>query len=283
MTGQTPPAPIALCCGEPSGIGPEIAVKAWDALRGDLTARLGGLESGAGEITEQLGAMETRLSSVEKLAPEGTEAAKTAAAAYARELEALREMFAGELAEIDAAQAEASALEAQLAASAKAASGRAALAQVLAALDTGEPFDTALGELAETTGVEAPEALVAVAAEGVPALVDLLQSFPKAARVAIDADVRAGVEDGSLNRMQAFMRTQLGTRSLEPKAGDDADAVLSRAEAALKSGDLAATLAEIETLPEAAKPAFAGWQAQASTRAEALAASTALANELNAK
>lgn len=27
-------APIALCCGEPSGIGPEIAVKAWQVLRG---------------------------------------------------------------------------------------------------------------------------------------------------------------------------------------------------------------------------------------------------------
>ncbi len=29
-------APIALSCGEPAGIGPEIALKAWDALRGDV-------------------------------------------------------------------------------------------------------------------------------------------------------------------------------------------------------------------------------------------------------
>jgi 4-hydroxythreonine-4-phosphate dehydrogenase len=29
-------APLALSCGEPAGIGPEIAVKAWAALRGDL-------------------------------------------------------------------------------------------------------------------------------------------------------------------------------------------------------------------------------------------------------
>jgi 4-hydroxythreonine-4-phosphate dehydrogenase len=29
-------APVALTCGEPAGIGPEIAVKAWDALRGRL-------------------------------------------------------------------------------------------------------------------------------------------------------------------------------------------------------------------------------------------------------
>ncbi len=28
-------APVALCCGEPAGIGPELAVRAWQALRGD--------------------------------------------------------------------------------------------------------------------------------------------------------------------------------------------------------------------------------------------------------
>lgn len=28
--------PVAVCCGEPAGIGPELAVKAWDKLRGDL-------------------------------------------------------------------------------------------------------------------------------------------------------------------------------------------------------------------------------------------------------
>ncbi|MGS4946740.1 4-hydroxythreonine-4-phosphate dehydrogenase PdxA [Meridianimarinicoccus sp. RP-17] len=33
MTG---PAPIALTCGEPAGIGPELAAKAWDTLRGTL-------------------------------------------------------------------------------------------------------------------------------------------------------------------------------------------------------------------------------------------------------
>lgn len=254
-----------------------------DELRESVTARLDGLETGAGEITEQLGAMETRLSSVEKLAPEGTEAARMAADAYAKELAALREMFEGELAEIDAAQAEASALEAQLAEAAKAAAGRAALARIDAALDTGAPFDDALLELTEATGLEAPEALSAVAADGVPALAGLQSTFPAAAREAIDADIRSGVEEGSVNRLEAFLKTQLGTRSLEPKEGDSADAVLSRAEAALKSGDLATVLAEIEALPEAAKPAFAEWQAMAQSRAEALAAGDALAEQLNAK
>ena len=86
-----------------------------------------------------------------------------------------------------------------------------------------------------------------------------------------------------MNRMQAFLQTQLGTRSLEPREGDSADAVLSRAEAALKAGDLDTVLAEIDTLPEASKPAFAEWRALTETRAAALAAGKALADELNAK
>ncbi len=268
---------------------------ALDKLRSDMTARLDGLATGAGQIAERLDAMEARLSSVEKLAPEGTEAAKTAAAAYARELEALtgvfedqleqmRAMFAGELETIHAAQAEATALEAQLAASSREATAQAALAQVLAALDTGgKPFETPLLELAQATGTDAPAALAQVAADGVPGLGALRDAFPEAARLAIDADIRASVEDGSLNRVEAFMRTQLGTRSLAPKEGDDADAVLSRAEAALKQGDLATALAELDSLPEAAKPALAEWRQQAEARANALAAGAALADQLNTK
>ena len=254
-----------------------------DALRDSVATRLDGLETGALEIADRLDAMDTRLSSVEKLAPEGTAAAEMAAEAYAKELAQLREMFQGELDEIDAAQAEASALEAQLAETAKAASGRAALARVEAALDTGEPFETALADLTGATGVDAPPALSAVAADGVPTLAELQAAFPEVARAAIEADIRTSVEDGSMNRMQAFLQTQLGTRSLEPKEGDSADAVLSRAEAALKTGDLSTVLAEIDTLPEASKPAFADWRAQTETRAAALAAGAALADELNAK
>lgn len=254
-----------------------------DSLRDSVAARLDGLETGAIAIADRLDTMDTRLTSVEKLAPEGTEAAKVAAEAYAKELAALREMFQGELDEINAAQAEASVLEAQLAESAKAASGRAALARVEAALDTGEPFETALADLTGATGVDAPQALSTVAADGVPTLAELQSAFPEAARAAIEADIRTSVEEGSMNRMQAFLQTQLGTRSLEPKEGDSADAVLSRAEAALKTGDLATVLAEIDTLPEAAKPAFADWRAQTETRAAALTAGAALADELNAK
>jgi hypothetical protein len=79
----------------------------------------------------------------------------------------------------------------------------------------------------------------------------------------------------------AFLRAQLGVRSLEPREGDDADAILSRAEAALAEGRLGDALAEIETLPEGARAAMSGWAAEATARRDALAAAEALSAELN--
>ena len=30
------PAPIALTCGDPAGVGPEVSLKAWQALKGEV-------------------------------------------------------------------------------------------------------------------------------------------------------------------------------------------------------------------------------------------------------
>jgi hypothetical protein len=248
----------------------------------DLSAQISGLGETISATTARLDALEERLAAVERLAPEGSAAAQMAAEAYERELAALREMFEGELEQVQAAQVDASELEAQAAESAQAAAGRAALARVTAALSTGEPFAEALEELALTTGVEAPEALATQADEGVPTLSELQESFPAAAREALDASVRDAVEQGEMSRFTAFMRTQLGTRSLEPQEGDDADAVLSRAEAALRQGELAAALGELNAMPEAGKPALADWRAAAQQRMAAVEASDALVEELNA-
>lgn len=253
-----------------------------ETLRTDLTARLDRIDESLAASTTRLDDLETRLAAVEKLAPEGSAAAQMAAEAYDRELNALREMFQGELAKIEAAQADAATLQAQAAESAQAAAGRAALAKVTAALDSGQPFDAALTELTDATGVAIPAPLSAAAAEGVPTLAALQEAFPPAARAALDASVRAAVESGEVSRFSAFLQTQLGTRSLAPKEGDDADAVLSRAEAALHQGDLGTALTELDALPEAGQPAMADWRAMAAERKAALDAGTALADELNA-
>ncbi|RME18683.1 MAG: hypothetical protein D6801_00795 [Alphaproteobacteria bacterium] len=239
--------------------------------RRDLTARIDALAQSVSETRARLEALETRLAAVEKLAPEGSEAAQKAAEAYARELQALREMFAAELDKIRAEQGDVEALSAQAAAAARAAEARAALARV----------NEALAELSSLTDAEIPPALAEAAASGVPTLAALQDTFPPAAREAIAAALRDAVEKGEISRTTAFLKIQLGTRSLTPRPGDDADAILSRAEDALRKGDLAAALAELDTLPEAAKPAMADWRSAAERRLAATRAAEALAKTLN--
>ena len=79
------------------------------------------------------------------------------------------------------------------------------------------------------------------------------------------------------DRVSSFLRTQTGLRSLTPRDGNDPDAVLSRAEAALTQGRLADALAELDALPDAALPALKDWTATATLRLSAESAVAALA------
>ena len=82
--------------------------------------------------------------------------------------------------------------------------------------------------------------------------------------------------DGVGERFGAFLRAQIGARSLEAREGTDPDAILSRAEASLGSGDVKTTLSEIASLPEAGQAAMAEWVTQAEARLSALDALDAL-------
>ena len=84
-----------------------------------------------------------------------------------------------------------------------------------------------------------------------------------------------------MDRIGAFLLAQTGARSLEPREGDDPDAVLSRAEAALAAGDLATVMTEIGTLPEAGQAEMSDWIALAEQRLAATNALGALAQSLN--
>jgi hypothetical protein len=253
-----------------------------EEMRGELRGEFGALQARIQELNNSISALDARLVAVEKL-PQGTgtEAAEAAAAAYERELAQMRAMLDRELERIAEIQKDAQTLEANAAAASRAATGRAAMARVLTALDTGQPFDDALFDLGQTTGLDIPAALSSLAEAGAPTLAQLQDSFPDAAREALNASVRAAVEAGEMDRFTAFLRTQLGTRSLEPRAGDDPDAILSRAEEALRHGEIAAALAELDTLPGAGQTAMATWAGLARARLSALDASGALARQLN--
>lgn len=250
--------------------------------RGEITGEFAQLRTQLEAMNATINDLESRLHTVEKL-PQGSgmEAAAAAATAYERELQQMREMLDQELAKISAAKEDAATLEVSAAEAAKAAGARAALARVLAAIDTGRPYGDALFDLTEQAGVDAPAALAAHADTGVITLSALQAAFPSAARAALDASVRAAVAAGEMDRVSAFVRLQLGTRSLEPKDGTDADAILSRAESALKAGQIDAALSELTTLPDAGKPALEGWVADATARKDALAAGDALSQLVN--
>lgn len=248
------------------------------SLRADIVATQKRIE----DLGARMDGVEDRLSALEKM-PQGdsAQAAETAAAAYERELTEMRAMLERELANLTARQEDAETLQANAAEAARAASARAALSRIMAALDSGQPFEDALFDLTTATGLDAPAALAAAAADGVPTLTRLQADFPAMARAALDDALRAMVEAGEIGRGEAFLRTQLGSRSLEPQEGDDPDAILSRAEFALKNGRISEALDTLATMPEAAGPAMADWIAAAQARAEALGAGAALAQDLN--
>jgi hypothetical protein len=235
-----------------------------------------------------LSALESRLAAIEALPVEGNTAGSAALLAridaLSSELAALKTegamarstieaMAADAEARRAAAEAEAEALRAQAQAAAAKTLRDAALGQVQAAMETGAPFAAPLAGLGLA---EVPEPLASVAETGVPTLAALTEDFPPAARAALSAARHATTGGDLTQRLTSFLETATGARSLAPREGSDPDAILSRAEAALRGGDLSAALAEIAALPPEGQAELAEWSARATARINALAAVAAL-------
>ncbi|WP_040482949.1 COG4223 family protein [Yoonia vestfoldensis] len=198
-------------------------------------------------------------------------------AALRAELSQLTDMARTQL---DTARAEAAAIEQNAAAAARAAAGRAALARLQVGVESGAPLGVALADLEDVLGASAPDALLAVQ-DGVPTLVALQDSFPDYARAALTTARAEGVAGEDTSGVGAFLRNQFQVRSVNPRDGDDVDAMLSRAQAALRGGLLHDTLAEIVQLPAVARAELSDWLALAEARADAVAAIDMLAKSLS--
>lgn len=195
--------------------------------------------------------------------------------------EELKTLAAETRAQLQEAETQAAQLKADAETAARAATLRAALGRVQAALDSGGAYSAALTDL-QAAGMEVPPLLADAATGGLPTLASLQSSFPDAARTALDASLRAKVGDSYLERFSGFLRTQTGARSLTPREGDDPDAVLSRAEAALRAGDLHTAMTEIGALPAEGQAALAAWSAEAQRRLQAVEAVAALTASVDA-
>jgi hypothetical protein len=219
-------------------------------------------------------ALEQRLNTERDAAAEALAAAEAARAeAAAAQAAATAELQAAS----EAAQAAIAEAEARAQATAAATQTQAALSRLQIAMASGAPFAEALADLPG----DAPEALAAAAETGVPTLDELQAAYPAAARAALPIALRELAGDSASDRVGAFLLGQIGGRSVEPREGDDPDAVLSRAEAAVASGDLEGALTELSALPEGAQAMMADWIALVETRAAADAAMAELAATLD--
>lgn len=203
--------------------------------------------------------------------------AEAALAQTRSELDEIRQALEAQRAEILALSDDAAREEQAAQTTARRALQRAALTRIQTALDSATGYTDAIADLEETE-LDVPQALIERAESGVVTLAALQTAFPDAARNAL----RAARQEAGGSGVSGFLQTQLGVRSLEPREGDDADAVLSRAEAALRAGRLSDALAEVQSLSGAPQAEMAEWQGQAEMRLATVAAAQDLAQTLNA-
>ena len=253
-----------------------------------ILSAIAALEADLETVVARLAEIEARPVALE--APEIDAASTEEVAALEAELEDQKAQIS-DLAALESTLAEQKALIADLAARAenaevRAASeasqilARAALTRVVTAVDSGQSFAPALTDLEAVTPVEVPTALREAAENGVPSMAALQDSFPDAARAGLAA-ARSEVPESEVVGITGFLKRQLNARSVTPREGSDPDAVLSRAQAAVRAGDLGTALGEMDALPEAARTAMNDWLEAASARKAAQDAAQELADSLN--
>ncbi|SLN24075.1 Mitochondrial inner membrane protein [Pseudoruegeria aquimaris] len=271
----------------------EVMASVQAGLSQEISGQISQVAAQVAAINAGLEAVDSRLTEAEKRPVTEAAGAAAAVSAYEQELETLRAALEEQKTAMQSlsaeAQAEAEARAQQAAelaeiakAEAAAAITRASLIEIKHALDSGAPFAEAVARLSESAPQPVPEALAAAAESGVRPLSRLQEEFPEAARAVLDVTIRAENAQTMSERVMAFLRNQTGARSLAPREGDDPDAILSRAEAALRQGDLEAALAELEQLPETGKAAIADWLDAARTRANTVKAAQEFALGLDA-
>lgn len=259
-----------------------------DAALADLTGRLDQAQAGLDDLVTRLAALETAPRPEAQpvdLAPilaeiEALKAALAERPAIVEDVTAqIEAATAAATARMAEAEAQAAAMRAEAEQLARQAAARAAVARLLTAADGGQGLSGPLADL-QAAGVDLPPALAAAGEGPIPTLATLQDAFPEAARAALAASQRQTAEGGIGDRVATFLLNQTKTRSLEPREGDDPDAVLSRAEAAVKGNDLAAALDLIGQLPAEGQDAMADWATQARARLDVLQAIDAVNTSL---
>ena len=153
---------------------------------------------------------------------------------------------------------------------AKSALTSSALGKIQALVESGLGYQTILAELSRFTDLNLSPAIVDNAESGVASLKFLQNQFPAAARTALKKIRNEEVSSENQGVVWSFIKAQLGFRSLTPQMGISADAVLSRAQAAVSDGDISAALIEVKTLTDVGQTVLKEWSLAAEIRIRVL-------------
>ncbi|MEM8790460.1 MAG: hypothetical protein AAGE80_02490 [Pseudomonadota bacterium] len=259
------------------------------ALRSDLETLQGAVDdaeaqaSGSIPVTEDLQAavagLTMRLNSVDEALtalPDLATKSDLAPLASSEALDATRATLAAEIAAVGAiavAAQETGTLALNEAQSSQRGSAiRGVSTELRTLIAQGSPYLAALTDLEEISGTPAPGPLAAGAQAGLPTISALREAFPPAARSALEADQQPVGGGGTVARISAWLGSQVSVRPTQPIAGSSTGAVLSRVEAAMRSGDAAKALTEAGDLSETASAAMSDWLSQLALKVEAEAA-----------
>ncbi|MFD2741542.1 COG4223 family protein [Sulfitobacter aestuarii] len=241
---------------------------------------LSGVEADMAALNGALGDIQSRLADLEAR-PADAAAPQGDFSALENDLAALRQELDSQRDEIAGLRENAMSVEEATAAAARTAQVQSLLSRLTTALAEGKPLAPLLAELRDAGVNDIPAALTDIADTGPVTLANLQSRFPEAARDAL-ASARADASSEPGGGVAGFLRRQLGARSVAPREGNDPDAVLSRAEAAVRDARLGDALAEIETLPVVAQEAMQSWLDDARARLSALTAAEDLTQRLMA-
>jgi len=250
-----------------------------DVFQSDLDELTNGYDQRFLEIASQLENFDKRLAALEESAIKSA-IPDELVAQYQGEVKRLKETLEAQRESLQKFMSETAEATNEVTQRAKETVARGILAQIRAAIDAGGPFDTAIKEFDEQVGHALPNQLRSLAQEGVQTYQELRDSFAEAARSALNAARDELNESEGFMGIGNYLRQQFQARSVTPKMGDDADAVLSRVEQELRENDLTGALNELDALPDAARDQMQPWIDQARERQDALEQLDILSQEI---
>jgi hypothetical protein len=147
-----------------------------------------------------------------------------------------------------------------------------------AAVESGRPYQSELNAV-RSLGVDAQSTttLEPFAASGVPSAAALARELEALAPALQEASEPRSGDATFIERLKSNAQKLVRVTPLNAPAGNDPQAVIDRIRLDAAHGDISTALADLNALPDAAKPLGAAWSKKAGAREAALAASRKIA------